>query len=335
MRPLLLLLTALTIGCTEGPSLDAPPPRSLAAWGLFDGPLKEQRPAPGVRPYAVRSPLFSDYTRKRRFLRLPEGESIRVAEDGSLRFPAGAVLVKTFSMPADLRQPEGEERLLETRLLVRGAEGWRGLTYLYDAEQGAASLESVGDMIELEWTHTDGRRRSHTYVVPTVNDCKRCHAQGGALEPLGPSLAQLSGEQLAAWREAGVIEAAAPERALARWSDESVALEARARSYLHSNCAHCHNPRGHGSNAGIDLRLAVEDRALLGVGKAPVAAGRGSGGLSYDIVPGKPEQSILYHRMASTEPEVAMPEIGRGLVHDEGLALIGAWIKGMKAPARD
>jgi hypothetical protein len=36
--------------------------------------------------------------------------------------------------------------------------------------------------------------------------------------------------------------------------------------------------------------------------------------------------------MASTEPGVMMPELGRTLVHEEGLTLIRAWIDGMKAP---
>ena len=63
--------------------------------------------------------------------------------------------------------------------------------------------------------------------------------------------------------------------------------------------------------------------------KAPVATGRGSGGLQYDIVPGQPDASILVYRMISTEPEIRMPELGRNLVHDEGVALIREWITAM------
>ena len=36
--------------------------------------------------------------------------------------------------------------------------------------------------------------------------------------------------------------------------------------------------------------------------------------------------------MASTEPGVMMPELGRSVLHEEGLALIKAWIGGMKTP---
>jgi hypothetical protein len=47
----------------------------------------------------------------------------------------------------------------------------------------------------------------------------------------------------------------------------------------------------------------------------------------YDVVAGHPEQSILVHRMESTEPKILMPELGRSLVHKEGLELIREWIR--------
>ncbi len=64
----------------------------------------------------------------------------------------------------------------------------------------------------------------------------------------------------------------------------------------------------------------------LGECKIPIATGRGSGDALFDIVPGAPDQSILLHRMLSTEADVAMPELGRSLVHAEGVALIREWI---------
>jgi hypothetical protein len=58
-----------------------------------------------------------------------------------------------------------------------------------------------------------------------------------------------------------------------------------------------------------------------------VAAGRGSGSLRYDIVPGHPNQSILLYRMKTNDPAIAMPEIGREQIHEEGVALIEEWIR--------
>jgi hypothetical protein len=63
--------------------------------------------------------------------------------------------------------------------------------------------------------------------------------------------------------------------------------------------------------------------------KSPVAAGRGSGGLQYDIVAGKPTESILHYRMNSHDPGVMMPELGRSIIHQEGVALIREWIKSL------
>ena len=63
--------------------------------------------------------------------------------------------------------------------------------------------------------------------------------------------------------------------------------------------------------------------------KPPVAAGRGSGGLAYGIVPGQPDQSILPFRMDSIDPGIIMPELGRVTIHTEGLDLIRRWIAGL------
>ena len=69
-------------------------------------------------------------------------------------------------------------------------------------------------------------------------------------------------------------------------------------------------------------RLAIN----MGVCKPPVAAGGGAGNLRYSIVPGVPEQSILLYRMQSVAADEMMPELGRSLVHREGIELISRWI---------
>jgi hypothetical protein len=66
--------------------------------------------------------------------------------------------------------------------------------------------------------------------------------------------------------------------------------------------------------------------------KNPVAAGHGSGGRKYDLVPGKPDESILTYRMESSDPGVMMPSVGRKLVHAEAVAVVRAWIAGLKDP---
>jgi len=52
-------------------------------------------------------------------------------------------------------------------------------------------------------------------------------------------------------------------------------------------------------------------------------------GLTFDIVPGEPDQSILAFRLDSATPSIAMPELAKATVHDEGVALVRDWIAGL------
>jgi hypothetical protein len=45
---------------------------------------------------------------------------------------------------------------------------------------------------------------------------------------------------------------------------------------------------------------------------------------------GKPDESVLLYRMNSTQPKVMMPELGRTMVHKEGVELIREWIAKMQ-----
>ena len=67
----------------------------------------------------------------------------------------------------------------------------------------------------------------------------------------------------------------------------------------------------------------------FGICKPPVAVGRGSGDRPYDIYPGRPDDSIMIYRMQHTDPAIAMPELGRSTVHDEGIALLADWVSAM------
>lgn len=349
----LISLAALSLACgcepqTHENAKEAAqwPLQRLSDYGFFKGPLRDFQANRRVRAYSLNSPLFSDYTQKRRFVYLPAGSSIQYRAAGSFEFPDGAVIIKTFSMLKDRREPKLGERFLETRLLIKSQGQWQAYPYLWNDEQTEANLEIVGAELTLAWIDKAGQSRRSDYLVPNSNDCKSCHKQKHGMDVIGPKAKHLNGpykdslgvkakgNQLDEWSQAGWLKgwpgaAKAPRNAV--WNDPATgSLEQRARAYLDINCAHCHNPEGHGNNSGLDLRREQSDARKYGVMKAPVAAGRGSGGLSYDIVPGKPEQSILFHRMNSTEADVAMPEFGRAVLHREGLELVRAWIQSMK-----
>ena len=106
-------------------------------------------------------------------------------------------------------------------------------------------------------------------------------------------------------------------------------VEELALAYLNIHCGHCHNPEGAADTSGLLLDGSHSLAVNLGVCKPPVAAGGGAGNLQYSIVPGAPDQSILIYRMNSQAPDEMMPELGRSLVHYEGIALIRHWIADM------
>jgi uncharacterized repeat protein (TIGR03806 family) len=302
---------------------------NLSDYGFFKGNLKDQIPVDGVMPYVLNSPLFSDYASKLRFVRLPSGQSVAYNPDSVLQFPVGTAIVKTFYYPIDERSPKKGRRLMETRVLLHEAKGWVALPYIWNKEQTEAVLEVAGGSDEVAWTDVSGKKQSFVYQVPNMNQCKGCHERSGEMTPIGPSVRQLNdGHQLQNWENAGLLKGLPKDHipALVNYSDATASLDDRVKAYLDINCAHCHNATGPARSSGLYLDWNSKDRTAYGFLKPPVAAGRGSGNLSYDIVPGKPDQSILPYRMASRDPGVMMPELGRQLTHHEGVELVRSWI---------
>ena len=294
----------------------------LSDYGFFTD-LRARTPAARVTAYTLNSPLFSDYAEKQRYLYVPGGQKARYDADAVLDFPVGTALIKTFGY-----QQNGKFKPLETRLLLRRATGWVAIPYVWNATGTDADLKRAGTRIPVSFTDPSGEKRDISYSVPNQNQCKDCHARAGAITPIGLRARQLNdGHQLQQLVRAGLLDRA-PANAprLARWDDAKAPLDDRARAYLEINCAHCHNPQGAASNSGLYLDWRQPNPGFF---KRPVAAGRGSGGFEFDIVPGNANASILIYRMESTDPGIAMPELGRATVHKEGVGLLRQWIDGM------
>lgn len=296
-------------------------PRTLSAYGFFDD-ARAQQPAARVTPYRLNTPLYSDGADKLRFLYLPDGTPMSADGEGLLDIPVGAALIKTFAFG------EGaERRLIETRVLLHRTDGWLALPYLWNEDQTDARLAIAGARVDV----TTPQGEAISYRVPNKNQCKDCHGLDGAVVPIGPKARNLSHEWLGEMVAAGRLDTV-PQDAdtLPLWEARGgVDLTSAARAYLDVNCAHCHRPGATASNSGLDLRWEQGDPYKLGIGKRPVAAGRGAGGHLFDIVPGSPDSSILTYRMASPEPGVAMPELGKATVDEEGLTIVRRWIEEM------
>jgi hypothetical protein len=224
-------LAALSVG-TAPPALVADEavtasgfPATLAEFGFFaDTPA--QRPAAGVVPYRLNTPLWSDGTEKLRFVYLPPGTKAAAQGEGLLALPVGAALIKTFSYPQ-----AGKQRLIETRVLLHRAEGWVALPYRWNAEQTEARLALAGGRVPL----TTPSGQAISYAMPNKNQCKECHALSGAVVPIGPKARNLAPEWLAAEARSSTCAGSRPTRS--SWACSSARLlRAAAPAIWNSMC---------------------------------------------------------------------------------------------------
>jgi len=345
------ILLLILIGCqTADPGYQGPvnargsefPYPQLSDYGFFVGALQEQQPNEGVLPYELITPLFTDYAHKARFVWMPTGKKATVNAEGTVQFPDEAVLIKTFYYPANFRRPEAKHDLVETRLLMKVDGSWQAYTYVWNDDHTDAKLNIVGDYQDVTWIDLDGQKQRIQYVVPNKNQCKSCHNRKQELQPIGPKVRNLNqtityadgpANQLDKWQALGYLEwegQAQNAMAVADWdAPTSGTLHERALAYLDINCGHCHHPEGPAHTTGLYLQADQSNGTKLGLCKTPVAAGKGSGGRTYSIVPGEPDSSILVYRMEDTDPGIMMPELGRVVRHEEGIALIREWIAAM------
>ena len=85
-----------------------------------------------------------------------------------------------------------------------------------------------------------------------------------------------------------------------------------------------------GGNAEFQLLYTLK---LDELGVVNVRPGQGTFGLSDPKVlkPGRPDESMLYHRMRLTGLG-RMPHVSSNVVDEKGAKLIHDWIKGIRAP---
>jgi len=317
------------------------PFEKLSDYNFFVGEIAALQPNGLVLPYDLNSPLFSDYAYKSRFVWMPKGESATIGEEGKiLNFPNRTVLIKTFFYLNDERDISKGKRNIETRLLVKENEKWQAHNYTWNDEQTEAYLDIVGDIKEVNWIDSNGKKMFVDYIIPNKNQCKGCHYNKGIQEPIGPKVRNLNKDftyadgkmnQLEKWNSIGYLsdyQPKTPYKKVAQWNNPSSgSLHQRAMAYLDINCGHCHNPNGPANTTGLNLIADAKKNLALGILKPSVAAGAGTGGFQFNILPGHPEKSILTYRMKSQKPAEMMPELGRRLVHEEGVELIEEWIR--------
>lgn len=343
-------------------------PEALSDWGQLAVGGGTLVLGEDVTPYTLATALFTDYAQKLRTVWIPANAGAAGYEpEGAFDFPVGTVITKTFYYPraeggfdhvlrveggmahyADRQLDLDAVRLIETRVLVHRESGWQTLPYVWNEDQSEAYLTRAGGFVDLILVSEAGEE-ALGYAVPNVNQCAGCHetdtTDGIGSRPIGPRARHMNTDfeyfdgvanQIDHWTALGLLTDAPASAEAPRnvaWQGElplaGAALDDAARAYLDINCAHCHSRTGPADTSGLYLEAHEPVGPHLGVCKLPIAAGRGTGDRRYDIVPGAAEESIITHRLASVQADVMMPELGRALQHEEGVALITAWIDAM------
>lgn len=314
--PILLLASACADYrvCSPVPPrvIDAAPER-LSQTGLY-ADIGRRTLAPDVVPFAPRQALWSDGTRKQRWIWLPPGTQIDTSDVSAWRFPVGTKLWKEFS--------SGATRL-ETRLLERiGAEpdAWVAVAYAWSPDQADALVRVEGGEDVLGSTHD----------VPAAETCWACHG-GRASVALGFSAFQLGyaaadPEVDLAWLEQqGRLSA---PLSASTFDAPGGALERDALAYLHANCGHCHNrerPPRRGARCfdpenDYDFFLRVDHDARVDASDVYRSA------LGAVIVPGAPDDSELIEQVSTRGYLDGMPPLATEHVDATGVALLRRWI---------
>lgn len=313
-------------------------PQRLSETGLFvEG--STQQVLQGVLAYEPQFGLWTDGAAKRRWIYLPPGQGIDVAQADSWQFPAGTRLWKEFAFG----------RAVETRFMELQADGqWRYATYVWRPDGRDAVLAPVDGIADLPVPGAPGGRAT----IPSRADCLVCHdngatpvlgfsalqlSTGGSTAPVGNQNSQAPQVDLPQLLRARLLRNVAPQ-----WSKSQPdipatdAVERAALGYLHGNCGYCHNDTG--PLASLDLSLlqsadaSTRSRArtlqtlLRTMGRYRDSA---APQLVQRVVAGDPTASILLHRMRSTSPSARMPPLGVSRPDNDATRLIERWIRSL------
>lgn len=302
-------------------------PRSLSETGLFES-VSSHLVAPGVIPYDVISPGWNDGAVAERYIAIPDDLQIASNGSGSWSFPDRAVLVQTLS--------HGRRRI-ETRLLVRQQGEWQGYAYEWNEQQDEAVLVPA-DGRDVQIVDETGALKD--WRIPSRSECMSCHARA-ATYVLGVTELQMDrnynygdveDNQVRTLHHIGLISgeptAADQRQKLVDPGDMSASLEARVKSYLHTNCACCHVAAG-GGNARMKLRYstALEDMQVLS--RFPQHA---TFGLTRPriVAPGEPDQSVMLVRL-SRRGRGQMPPLVTKYVDTAAVGLFRSWIESLES----
>ncbi len=312
-------LHRLVPGSTSGREM----PTLLSQTGCVN-PASPAQPAAGLIPYAPNAPFYSDGATKNRWLALPDAMRIAIGTSNDFDFPNGSVLVKNFGIGT---------QLVETRLFMRHNDGnWAGYTYEWNAGGTDATRVTGGKTVQVA---------GQSWQFPSEEQCLQCHTSAAG-RTLGLEIGQLNGDLLypATGRTANQLTTlqgidtltpplTLPAAQLPVIPDPfgGAAVDARARAYLHTNCANCHRPGGT-TPSNIDLRYTT---ALAATNTCDVAPQLGALGISSNprlVAPGSAARSVLVARVNRIGAD-AMPPLSKHTIDTAGVQLLTTWVNAL------
>ena len=320
-------------------NIDAVPYSKLSTYAFFTGDLKNLNPSAKVVPYEPASSLFTDYALKKRFIWMPNGVKASYdADDKSLNFPVGTVLIKNFYY--NTIQPGNVTKIIETRLMIKKSSSWIFAEYLWNDAQTEAELVTGTDFTSgssknITFKKDNNDTVTTDYRIHSESECYTCHKLDNKPIPIGVKPQNLnvsynypSGvkNQLQKLVDEGYLQSY-PSNIVStvNYKDTSKPLDIRLRSYLDINCAHCHQENARCDYRAIRLSFS-QTTSLSKIGVCVMADEPIDPSLERIITPGNPSKSVMHFRLSSVNENNRMPLLGRTVVHDEGVDLLKQWI---------
>lgn len=326
-------------------NIDAVPYSKLSTYNFFTGDLKNLNPKDKVIPYEPASSLFTDYALKKRFIWMPNGVKASYdADDKSLNFPVGTVLIKNFYY--NTIQPNNTTKIIETRLMIKKSSGWVFAEYLWNDAQTEADLVTGGDFTSGSSKNITFKKENNDvittdYRIPSESECYACHKLDNHPIPIGLKPQNLNvnynypnglKNQLQKLVDEGYLQSY-PSSIVStvNYKDTSKPLDIRLRSYVDANCAHCHQLNARCDYRALRLNFSqTNNLANLGV---CVEADEPVDPSIHKIIKSENYgESVMNFRLSSVDESDRMPLLGRTVVHDEGVELLHQWINSLSPP---
>lgn len=333
----------------------APMPALLSQTGVFIN-TASRTPHPGLVPYELNSPLWSDGSAKQRWIGIPfdgtvgspGSPKIGFSETDFWTFPNGTVIVKNFDLLVN--DQTNTVRRLETRILIRysdnGVQKIRGASYRWRTDNLDADIVNPADGLDVTEDIAVSRANwpaQQTWLYPRPDQCLRCHNDNAGLV-LGIKTAQLNRDhsylqpsgpdridsQLRTFNHLGMLDPPIPDAPsypqfakMVAIEDTTATLENRARSYIAANCSHCHRPGGQGPTYDMRYDTPILETNIISNGL--------SGGLIRDDGDDNNHDSRLYIRdsirvFGAPYFRDPMPPLARNVPDQRVLDVYDQWV---------